>query len=316
MVAVSLKKKYFFFFFLFSFFSFSISFLTSLSLSPPPSLFLSSFFKKHQKVYYERLADYGNEDSKITEWVDFFLDGVIEISNEAINIVEEITILREADMLKILLLEEKRLDIDIEGPFVMMVVGVNGAGKTTTVGKLAHQYKSYGKEVIIAAGDTFRAAAIEQLEVWGDRGNVPVIKHHDGADPGSVAYDAMIAAKAKGSDILIIDTAGRLHTQTNLMEELKKIKKVISKVNPEAPHEVLLVLDASTGQNAISQAKIFNEAVGVTGLAITKLDGTPKGGIVIGIADELKIPIRFIGVGEGRNDLKDFSAIEFIDAIF
>lgn len=222
----------------------------------------------------------------------------------------------KADMLQILLLEEKRLDIDIEGPFVMMVVGVNGAGKTTTVGKLAHQYKSYGKEVIIAAGDTFRAAAIEQLEVWGDRGDVPVIKHHDGADPGSVAYDAMIAANARRSDILIIDTAGRLHTQTNLMEELKKIKKVISKVNPKAPHEVLLVLDASTGQNAISQAKIFNEAVGVTGLAITKLDGTPKGGVVIGIADELKIPIRFIGVGEGRNDLKDFSAIEFIDAIF
>ncbi len=220
------------------------------------------------------------------------------------------------DMSNILLSQEKRLDIDIDKPFVIMVVGVNGAGKTTTVGKLAHQYKSYGKGVMIAAGDTFRAAAIEQLEVWGERSGIPVIKHHDGADPGSVAFDAITAAKARGADVLIIDTAGRLHTKANLMEELKKVKRVISKVNPDAPHEILLVLDASTGQNAISQAKIFNEAVGVTGLAVTKLDGTPKGGVVIGIADELKIPIRFIGVGEGRNDLKEFSAIEFIDAIF
>jgi len=220
------------------------------------------------------------------------------------------------EMLKILLCEEKNLDISIDTPFVMMVVGVNGAGKTTTIGKLAYRYKSYGKKVIIAAGDTFRAAAIEQLEIWGERSNIPVIKHHDGADPGAVAFDAVTAARARGADMVIIDTAGRLHTKTNLMEELKKIKKVIAKVNPAAPHEILLVLDATTGQNAISQAKLFNEAVGVTGLAITKLDGTPKGGVVIGIADELKIPIRFIGVGEGLNDLKDFYAEEFIDAIF
>lgn len=203
-----------------------------------------------------------------------------------------------------------------EGPTVMMVVGVNGVGKTTTIGKLALRYKNEGKNVLIAAGDTFRAAAIEQLQIWAERAGIDIVKHHDGADPAAVAYDSIEAAKARGADLLIVDTAGRLHTKINLMEELKKIKRVMTKVIPDAPHEVLLVVDATTGQNAISQAKLFNESVGLTGLAITKLDGTPKGGVIVAIADELDIPIRYIGVGEGVEDLRDFNAAEFVDAIF
>lgn len=222
----------------------------------------------------------------------------------------------KSEMFNILNAKEPRLNFEGKKPLVMMVVGVNGVGKTTTIGKLAYKYKSYGKDVLLAAGDTFRAAAIEQLVVWAERSRVDVIKHHDGSDPAAVAYDAVNAARSRGSDLVIIDTAGRLHTKVNLMEELKKIKRVMSKVIPEAPHEVLLVVDATTGQNAISQAKLFNEAVGITGIAVTKLDGTPKGGVIIGIADELKVPIRYIGVGEGVNDLRDFYADEFVDAIF
>lgn len=220
------------------------------------------------------------------------------------------------EMLNILKGEEKGIEFKKDGPTVIMVVGVNGTGKTTTIGKLASRYKSEGMKVLMAAGDTFRAAAIEQLSIWGERAGINVIRHQDGADPAAVAYDAVEAAKARGADLLVVDTAGRLHTKTNLMEELKKIKRVMAKVIPDAPHEVLLVLDASTGQNAISQARLFHEAVGVTGIAVTKLDGTPKGGVVIGIADELKIPIRYIGVGEGIDDLRDFSAEEFVEAIF
>jgi len=221
------------------------------------------------------------------------------------------------EILTLLKSAEGRLDMSkSSSPFVMMVIGVNGVGKTTTIGKLASRFKSEGKKVIIAAGDTFRAAAIDQLSIWGERCRIEVIKHQDGSDPAAVAFDATEAAKARGADILILDTAGRLHTKTNLMEELKKIKRVMTKVIPEAPHEVLLVLDAATGQNAISQAKLFNEVIGVTGLAVTKLDGTPKGGVVIGIADELKIPIRYIGIGEKVEDLRDFNAEEFVDALF
>ncbi len=220
------------------------------------------------------------------------------------------------EILMALKMEEGEICSRPEGPLVIMVVGVNGAGKTTTIGKLAARCKAEGKKVMLAAGDTFRAAAIEQLDIWGQRNDIQVIKHQDGADPAAVVFDALEAAKARGADLLIIDTAGRLHTKTNLMEELKKIKRVMSKVIDDAPHEVLLVLDASTGQNAISQARIFHEAVGITGIAVTKLDGTPKGGVVIGIADELKIPIRYIGIGEGIDDLRDFNPQEYVDAIF
>lgn len=201
-------------------------------------------------------------------------------------------------------------------PFVILMVGVNGTGKTTTIGKLARRYKDRGLNVMLAAGDTFRAAAVEQLQVWGQRNDIPVIAQHSGADSASVVYDALQAAKARGADLLIADTAGRLHTQSNLMEELKKIKRVLSKIDPEAPHEVMLVVDAGTGQNALAQAVQFHEAVGVTGITLTKLDGTAKGGIIFAIAKRLGVPIRFIGVGEGIEDLREFNATEFVDALF
>lgn len=209
---------------------------------------------------------------------------------------------------------EKPLVID-RNPFVIMVLGVNGVGKTTTIGKLAARYKAEGKSVLLAAGDTFRAAAIEQLEGWGNRVGCDVIRQAQGGDPGAVIFDAIRAAQSRRSDVIILDTAGRLHTKVNLMEELKKVQRVVSREMPGAPHENLLVLDASTGQNAINQAKLFNEAVGVTGIALTKLDGTAKGGIIVAIAKEMKIPIRFIGVGETVDDLKDFDAHDFVEAL-
>src|SRR3990167_8241945 len=201
-------------------------------------------------------------------------------------------------------------------PFVMLVIGINGSGKTTTIGKLAHLFKSHGKQVMLAAGDTFRAAAIEQLRVWGERNQIPVIAQKSGADTAAVIYDAMEAAKARGMDILMADTAGRLHTQSNLMSELQKVKRVLGKIDPHAPHETLLVLDATLGQNALQQVKQFHEALGVTGLALTKLDGTAKGGIIFAIAKQTKLPIRFIGIGESIDDLRPFQADEFIEAIF
>ncbi|MBI5894289.1 MAG: signal recognition particle-docking protein FtsY [Deltaproteobacteria bacterium] len=200
-------------------------------------------------------------------------------------------------------------------PFVIMAVGVNGVGKTTTIGKLAAKFKADGKDVLLAAGDTFRAAAIEQIEVWAKRTGCDLIKQSHGGDPAAVAFDAVKAAVARDVDILILDTAGRLHTKTNLMDELKKIKRIINREISDAPHEILLVLDASTGQNALNQARMFNEAVGITGIALTKLDGTAKGGIVVAIADELKIPIRYIGVGETVEDLQDFDAKGFVEAL-
>lgn len=200
-------------------------------------------------------------------------------------------------------------------PFVIMMVGINGVGKTTTIGKLAKRFKKDGKKVMLAAGDTFRAAAVEQLDVWAKRVGCEIIKHVHGSDPAAVAFDAMKASNARGVDVLILDTAGRLHTKTNLMEELKKIKRVINREMPSAHHEILLVLDASTGQNALSQARLFNETIGVTGIVLTKLDGTAKGGIVVAIADELKIPIRYIGVGEDAEDLQEFSAEGFVEAL-
>ncbi len=202
------------------------------------------------------------------------------------------------------------------GPFVIMVVGVNGVGKTTTIGKIAHKFLNSGQTVLLAAGDTFRAAAVSQLKIWGERSGIEVVCKGEGADPSSVAFDAVARAVAENYDVVLVDTAGRLHTQTNLMEELKKIRRVINKKLEGAPHEVLLVIDATTGQNGISQAKLFNEAVGVTGLALTKLDGTAKGGIVANISRYMDIPIRFIGIGEKIEDLRDFDPDEFIEALF
>lgn len=201
-------------------------------------------------------------------------------------------------------------------PYVIMVVGVNGVGKTTTIGKLANKFKAAGKKVVLGAADTFRAAAIDQLEIWAERVNVPIVKQSMGADPASVAYDTLSKAKHDGADIVIIDTAGRLHNKINLMNELTKIKNVMKKVLPDAPNEVLLVLDGSTGQNAYEQAKQFTKATEVTALAITKLDGTAKGGVVIGISDQFKIPVKYIGVGEKMEDLQEFNREEFVDSLF
>jgi fused signal recognition particle receptor len=204
---------------------------------------------------------------------------------------------------------------DRKTPFVLLMVGVNGAGKTTTIGKLAKKFRDQGLSVVLAAGDTFRAAAVEQLKTWGERLDVPVIAQATGADPASVIYDALAAATARGADVLIADTAGRLHTRENLMEELKKIRRVLGKLDPEAPHETLIVLDATTGQNGLAQAEQFRNAVGVSGIALTKMDGTAKGGIVFAIAQRLGIPLRYIGVGEQADDLREFDAGEFVDAL-
>jgi fused signal recognition particle receptor len=201
-------------------------------------------------------------------------------------------------------------------PYVIMVVGVNGVGKTTTIAKLAARYKKEGKDVMLIAGDTFRAAAIEQLEVWGKRVEADVIRQKPGSDPSAVVFDGIEAAQARNTDVVIIDTAGRLHTKVNLMQELQKVQRVISRKCPDAPHEVLLVLDATTGQNAISQARVFHEAMHITGIALAKLDGTAKGGIAVGICNELKIPLQYIGIGEQLEDLQDFDAKEFVDALF
>ena len=201
-------------------------------------------------------------------------------------------------------------------PFVILVVGVNGVGKTTTIGKLARKLQDEGRKVMLAAGDTFRAAAVEQLQVWGERNQIPVVAQHTGADSASVVYDAFEAAKARGMDVLIADTAGRLQNKDHLMEELKKVKRVLGKLDASAPHEVLLVLDAGTGQNALSQAKLFHEAVNLTGMAVTKLDGTAKGGVTFALSKQMQLPIRFLGVGEQIDDLRPFSANEFVDALF
>ena len=223
----------------------------------------------------------------------------------------------QAELAAVLKPVEQPLRIDSQHkPFVILVVGVNGAGKTTTIGKLAKKLQLEGKKVMLAAGDTFRAAAVEQLQVWGERNHIPVIAQHTGADSASVIFDAVQAAKARGIDVLIADTAGRLHTKDNLMEELKKVRRVIGKLDADAPHEVLLVLDAGTGQNAINQAKHFNQSVELTGLALTKLDGTAKGGVIFALAKQFGLPIRYIGVGEGIDDLRPFEAEPFVKALF
>lgn len=263
------------------------------------------------------------EDILIT--ADIGMEATTRISNKLLdkvsrNELKDPSSLFEAlhaEMQTILSVSEKPLNIPQQNsPFVILMIGINGAGKTTTIGKLAKRLQNEGKSVMLAAGDTFRAAAVEQLQVWGERNNIPVIAQHDGADSASVIYDAYESARSKNIDVLIADTAGRLHTQTNLMEELKKIKRVMSKVDANAPHEVMLVLDAGTGQNALNQAEQFHQAMQLTGITLTKLDGTAKGGVIFAIAHKLGLPIRFIGVGETIEDLRPFAAKDFVDALF
>jgi len=238
------------------------------------------------------------------------------VARKQLNDVEALFTAMRDDMVKLLEPSSEPLVIpEKPSPYVILMVGINGVGKTTTIGKLAKQFQQQGKRVMLAAGDTFRAAAVEQLQVWGERNNIPVIAQKTGADSASVIFDGLQAAKARNIDILIADTAGRLHTQSNLMEELKKVKRVMGKLDETAPHEVMLVLDSGTGQNALQQAEQFHETVGVTGITLTKLDGTAKGGIIFAIANKTKLPIRYIGVGEKIDDLRAFNAADFVDAL-
>jgi len=308
------------------------------------------FFGNDNKGFFDRLKDGLSKTRKfLLQNVDEVILGEKKISPELFEELEEVLIaadvgpsftyeliermkeevkqkdLDKADLLRkvlrdtmadILKRSEAALLIPKNELFVIMVVGVNGTGKTTTIGKLAMRFQGKGMPVMLAAADTFRAAAIEQLEIWSKRANVPLIKQKMDSDPSAVVYDAVHAAQAGKADVVIIDTAGRLHTKVNLMEELKKMKRILARELPGAPHEVLLVLDATTGQNALTQAKMFAEEIGVTGLVLTKLDGTSKGGVIIRIAHELHLPIRYIGIGEGIEDLRRFKSEEFIDALF
>lgn len=284
-----------------------------------------SFIEKVETVFIGRTID----DESIEEFEEILISSDVGVAASA----EIIRFFREKarkgeikgsgdvrDLLKeemaALLGPKQPLLITGEKPFVILTVGVNGVGKTTTIGKLAGRFTAEGKSVLLAAGDTFRAAAVEQIEIWSRRTGAQVVKHQSGSDPAAVAFDSIEAAKSRNVDIVIIDTAGRLHTKSPLMEELKKVRRVIDKAMPGAPHETLLVVDATTGQNALRQADFFNDAVGVTGIALTKLDGTAKGGIVFAINKELGIPIRLIGVGEGTDDLRDFDPKEFVEALF
>lgn len=274
--------------------------------------------KKIDEEFYEELEE-------ILIGADVGVNTVVNLIEELRTEVRKRKIEQPADLQPILseklvgLLKDDQsteLRLAASGPTVILFVGVNGVGKTTTIGKLAHRYKQQGKNVLMAAGDTFRAAAIDQLEVWGKRVGVDVIKQQPGSDPAAVMFDAIHAAKTRGADILLCDTAGRLQNKSNLMEELNKIYRVIGREIPEAPHEVLLVIDATTGQNALSQAKLFGEKTGVTGLVLTKLDSTAKGGIVIAIRQELSLPVKLVGLGEKMDDLQDFDSDQFVHALF
>ncbi len=256
------------------------------------------------------MADVGIEATQ--EIIDDITDG---ISRKALSDPNAVIEQLKATMNRILTVSDKPLVYENKEPFVLLMVGINGAGKTTTIGKITQKLKAEGKSVMLAAGDTFRAAAVEQLKTWGERADVPVIAQGTGADSASVIYDAYVSAKAKGIDVLIADTAGRLHTQTHLMSEIEKIVRVLRKHNPETPHEVMLVVDAGNGQNALNQAKEFNKSLGLTGITVTKLDGTAKGGIIFPIAKQLGVPVRYIGVGESAEDLREFNAKDFIDAL-
>lgn len=274
-------------------------------------------YKKLDDDFYEDLeeilieADLGAKTS-----MQLVEDLRERVRSERVEEAEDAVAILKREIQEILERRDPSLNLQEEGMTVMLVVGVNGAGKTTSIGKIAHNLKQEGRKVMLAAGDTFRAAATEQLEMWAERIGVPLIKQGEGADPASVAFDALQSARARKSDVLIVDTAGRLHTKVNLMEEIKKIKRVLEREHPGAPHETLLVVDASTGQNAIEQAKLFAKATGITGIVLTKLDGSAKGGIVIPIADRLDIPVKLIGVGEGLEDLKPFHAKDYVDTLF
>ncbi|MCM2358919.1 MAG: signal recognition particle-docking protein FtsY [Geobacteraceae bacterium] len=324
--------------------------MTGAGSSYPDAAILDERKEEGRPGFFERLkSGLSKTHENLVGRIDTLLLGKKQIDAETLEELEEILLtadigvstavelirtleqrlkrneLQDADALKSALKEEilarlarhcAQLDIGSHSPFVLMVIGVNGVGKTTTIGKLACRYTSEGKKVLLAAGDTFRAAAAEQLEIWGERTGVDVIRHQEGADPSAVVFDACKAALARKCDILMVDTAGRLHTKVNLMEEMKKIRRVIGREIPGAPHETLLVLDATTGQNALSQAKLFKEAAGVTGIALTKLDGTAKGGIVVAVCNEFKIPVRYIGVGELAEDLREFDPTQFVEALF
>ena len=257
------------------------------------------------------LADVG-----VDATVDIIEHLTQRVARKELNNPEALEAALKEELLGLLTPCEKELDVAAKQPFVILMVGVNGVGKTTTIGKLARYYMAQGKSVMLAAGDTFRAAAVEQLQVWGERNDVPVIAQHTGADSASVIFDALQAAQARNVDVLIADTAGRLHNKDNLMEELEKVVRVMGKLDESAPHEVMLVLDAGTGQNALAQAQHFQQWVGVSGISLTKLDGTAKGGVIFAIAKKLGLPIRFIGVGEAVDDLRPFEAAQFIDALF
>lgn len=324
--------------------------MTGAGSSSPDAAILDERKEEGRPGFFERLkSGLSKTHENLVGRIDTLLLGKKQIDADTLEELEEILLtadigvstavelirileqrlkrneLQDADALKSALKEEilarlarhcAQLDTGSHSPFVLMVIGVNGVGKTTTIGKLACRYTSEGKKVLLAAGDTFRAAAAEQLEIWGERTGVDVIRHQEGADPSAVVFDACKAALARKCDILMVDTAGRLHTKVNLMEEMKKIRRVIGREIPGAPHETLLVLDATTGQNALSQAKLFKEAAGVTGIALTKLDGTAKGGIVVAVCNEFKIPVRYIGVGESAEDLREFDPTQFVEALF
>lgn len=256
------------------------------------------------------MADVGIEATQ--EIIDDITDG---ISRQSLKDQAAVVAQLKSTMCRILAVSDKPLQFEDKKPFVLLMVGINGAGKTTTIGKITQRLKSEGKSVMLAAGDTFRAAAVEQLKTWGERADVPVVAQGSGADSASVIYDAYASAKAKDIDVLIADTAGRLHTQAHLMGEIEKIVRVLRKHDPKTPHEVMLVIDAGNGQNALNQAKEFHKTLGLTGITVTKLDGTAKGGIVFPIAKQLGLPVRFVGVGEGAEDLREFNAEDFVDAL-
>jgi fused signal recognition particle receptor len=295
---------------------------------------LSHSLEKTKRTFSDGMADFllGKKsiDNELLDaletrllMADVGIDATTTIIDELQNDISRRAI-TDADALHVKLAEimknilqpcEQAMDTDTAKPFVILVVGINGAGKTTSIGKLANHFIQQGKSVMLAAGDTFRAAAVEQLQEWGKRNNVPVVAQGTGADPASVIFDAVQSASSKNIDIIIADTAGRLHTQDNLMDELAKIKRVLAKIDASAPHETLIVIDGGFGQNALHQAQQFHDSIGLTGLAVTKLDGTAKGGILFSIARTLKLPVRFIGIGEGINDLRPFNASEFVDAL-